>query len=182
MLNQQLAGALVTDKSLAFQGVCERYRLAYLGVTGYHNASAVSNNGLVAVAQYMETPAYLGLTGLPGYVTRQWEWWPDGPRTFEQLQNMPNAYAGPARDGVYCPYRLSETSQDWCSASDPVVHMPYQPSIPPGMYDSGLPTDAGISYYPYGYTRPYFTSPSTYSNRRLIHKRSDTNVIHISLR
>lgn len=103
--------------------------MAYLGVTGYHNASAVSNNGLVAVAQYMETPAYISQTGLAGYVTRQWEWWPDGPRTFEQLQNMPNAYAGPARDGVYCPYRLSETSQDWCSASDPVVHMPNQPSV-----------------------------------------------------
>jgi len=37
------------------------------------------------------------------------ESWPDPLRSFENLQSMPNAYVGAAREGVYCPFRLSET-------------------------------------------------------------------------
>lgn len=84
ILNNQILGSSVETKKNSFIATTERYRLAYLGVTGYHNASAISNNGLVAAAQYMCTPAYVSTTKTNGFdLVRLVEYWPDAPRTFE---------------------------------------------------------------------------------------------------
>lgn len=124
--NPQIDGATASAKANTFTQLVERYRLAYMSVTAYHNASAVANNGLLAAAQYMATPNIV--TNVPASASNSrdapsWrysaevETWPDPLRTFENLQSMPNAYVGAAREGVYCPFRLSETCQEWKKAS-----------------------------------------------------------------
>jgi len=50
ILNPQIAGNTTSAKSITFTGLVERYRLAYMSVTAYHNASAVANNGLLSAA------------------------------------------------------------------------------------------------------------------------------------
>lgn len=67
------------------------------------------------------------------YLTRIAEAWPANVKKFEELQNMPNAYFGVARDGCYAPYRLSEVCQDWVSAKDLVKHFSYTTSAGMGI-------------------------------------------------
>lgn len=132
VLNNALAGTTVHDKRAALSAICERYRLSHLGVTAYLDSSAVSNNGMVACAQYMETPSYVSMvspalataavSGMADYASRLIETWVDPPRTYSQLQQSLNPYMGAAREGMYVPYKLSQTSQQWQNASDLVVH------------------------------------------------------------
>lgn len=183
ILNNEIVGATLTDKRVTFVAQTEKYRLGYMGITGYHDAAALSNNGIISCAQYMDTPSYASFvtsgltTSSANYVVRQLETWQDTPRTFSQLQNMPNAYMGAARDGVYAPYRLSQTSQDWQSTSDLVVH---------GSNETGLLLDgatwhalpaAAAPDYPYGLVGPTASSWSA-----MVNKRSDTGVLHISIK
>jgi len=183
LLNEQIAGATFVVKKQTFLGLVQRYRIAYMGITGYHDASAVSNNGLIAAAQYMDTSKMFNVTG---YATSSWfrpcEGWPDPPRTFTQLQSMPNAYYGAAREGVYVPYRLSQTHQDWQNASDTVVHANNPWCLDADGYaGSIIPTTAPQPGYPYGLAiGPY----STVTNAAdwLLHRRSDCGVVQISIK
>lgn len=52
IVNPHIPGATWQDKLSYVFTEWERYRLGYLGVTGYHDAAALSNNGLIAVSQY----------------------------------------------------------------------------------------------------------------------------------
>lgn len=199
--NGQIAGATAGEKATTFIGMCERYRLAYMGVTGFHNASAIANNGMVTVAQYMETPMYAtidladltpttqlkakaaasaagsdDLTICERFV-RPAEAWYNAPRSMEQLRMMPNSYTGNAREGVYVPFRLSNTHQVWQSGSDTQAHLNYQAAslLDGNYYHAASPVTAD---YPYG-----LESPSTSSwGKFLLHRRSDTGVVHIALR
>jgi hypothetical protein len=199
LLNNQITGATAQDKQSTLRATVERYRLAYMGITGYLNAPATSNSGLCAAAQYMQTPAYSSVMwGAAATVTkgkercgadpdaptpvgfvRQAEHWMDAPRTFEQLQNMPNSYTGAAREGVYVPYRLSETHQDWVSASDVVVSPSQETSnteldgSPYGTIGAGTSALSG----PYGLAGLRATSWGS-----LIHRRADSGMAHISFK
>lgn len=164
--------------------MCERYRISYLGITGYHDASALANNGVLSCAQFMETPQTMSWsTARPDlgteHVIRPIEHWPDGPRTTEQTQNMPNAYFGAARDGVYAPYKLSTTSQDWVRTSDVRVHGSYNNFIIDGLPAVTLPAGPTIAGYPYGLAGKLYAN--SVSTADLVHQRSDCGVIQISL-
>lgn len=194
ILNNQITGVTVEDKCITLQGMCQRYRLAYLGVTGYLNCSATSNNGLLACAQYMQTPvmetAYITdkLSVAPvaqsvsyNMRSRLLEGWNDEARSFEQLQNMPNSYFGSARDGVYAPFRLSEVCQDWVNASDTILHDNYPSTL----------KDAELQHYvddvstidgPYGLEGWQRDSNARAMSGWMLHRRADEGVIQISVR
>lgn len=194
LTNSQIAGTTAAQKSATFTGMCERYRLAYMGITGYHNASAIENNGMVTVAQYQETPMTATIETLEvptqlkakqavgiqavgaSILARPVETWHSGPRTYDQLRQMPNAYSGNAREGVYAPFRLSRTHQQWQSSSDTVLHATFMvggefvgPYINMGLDD--------ISY-PYGLNGVSTTSWGV----GLIHRRADEGVVHMSFK
>lgn len=121
--------ALGVSGPLAFEalaGTYERWRLAYMGVTVYHDAPALSNQGTVVAAQYVVEPLVVCppatlaggvmLSANAPVVRYQTE---DGPE-FERLITMPNAMAGQAKDGVYMPLRLDSNHCVWQSSADRV--------------------------------------------------------------
>lgn len=181
ILNPHLTGTTTSEKRDFVFNQWEKYRIAYLGITGYHDAAALSNNGLIASAQYPQTPEYTTYfedleTSVPYYyLTRRAELWPQTLKTFEQLQNLPNAYFGAARDGVYCPYKLSETCQDWVSAKDLVLHFASSTS------QAFLPS-AGAYNVPIASPMegPYGIVGSNRTTLYTVQKRCDDGVIHIS--
>lgn len=185
ILNNQISGASVSEKRASFTNTVERYRLGYLGITGYHDASALSNNGQLSAAQFTMSPSYTAIispamTGNTEYVTRLVELWNDAPRTFEQLQSSPNAYFGAARDGVYVPFRLTETSQDWQSGSDTVLTANYEWSkLMNGYAYHAIPNGVLARGFPYGLTAP-MNNPASWGD--LVHRRSDCGVVQISMR
>lgn len=182
ILNNQVNGTTAGEKGAAFTQLVQRYRLAYLGVTGYHNAAAMVNNGLVACAQYMDTPAYMSMATVPGAMDRLHETWPTVPRTFEQMQSMPNAYLGAAKDGFYAPFRLSETSQDWQAAADLVIHEQQEYSATlVGHAAVALPVGALPPGYPYGLMGSYAPPGEAFVHGPLIHRRSDCGLIHVGV-
>jgi len=181
ILNRQIDGATWQQKRQMFGALVERYRLSYLGVTAYHDASAVENNGLLACGQFMETLSCVSWSGAIGStpqpaLNRLVEVWPDAPRTFEQLQQLPNAYLGPAREGCYAPYRLSRTCQDWQSGSDPVLHANSGLGRTFTLSNIEVPTVNAPPDYPYGLAGPNKNSID------MIHRRADDGVIHIAIR
>lgn len=184
ILNSQISGTTMAEKKAAFLAIAQRYRIAYMGITGYHDAAAISNNGLLASAQYMDCSkeyTWNGYASAQSY-SRPVEGWPDAPRTFTQLQSMPNAYFGAAREGVYAPYRLSLTHQVWQNASSTVVHANYPWTTATDGYAAGtLPSTAPATGYPYGLAIGPYTTVSNASDW-LLHRRADTGVIHISLK
>lgn len=203
MYNSQIPGATISAKMSYVRETSERYRLSYLGVTGYLNAPATQNSGLCTAAQYMETPLLTGITWstasqvlapnppirnphsvpvtdapVPTGMIKLGEGWYETERTFEQLQNMPNCYVGAAREGVYVPYRLSSTHQKWRSSSNFYIHIARLESAVLDGQPYAATTDLqGVASGPYGIVG---TTSTAFGNQVL--ERADTGVIHISYR
>lgn len=179
ILNPHITGADFAEKRDYVFAQWQRYRMGYLGVTGYHDAAALTNNGLLAVAQYPQSPFYAGniMPAPPGSqaLSRVFEGWPELAKTFSQLQNMPNAYFGAARDGVYCPFKLSEVCQDWQSAKDEILTLDQPTSATLTGASSAVELrEAAPADGPYGIAGSNLTTPYP------LHKRSDDGIIHIS--
>lgn len=187
------------QRAVAFATDNQRYRVAYMGVTGHHDASALTNTGMLGVAQYplmftKQSTGYTvnvadGLTRPPGpnrfresvcaqareEMSRHGAVAPDKkvshkastssssktasplpnaltfgfarpaysvidlPKTWEQLQNLPNAFLTEAKYGFYAPYRLSKTCQKWRDARALMPHLDLW------NYAPLLPTDHGVA-------------------------------------
>lgn len=108
-------------------------------------------------------------------MSRMGEGWPSDVKNFSELQNMPNAYFGVAREGCYAPYRLSEVCQDWVSAKDTVRYFDWAAT---SNFSSGDAYLALPASHPAG--GPYGVVGSSTSASIVMHRRSDTGVIHIS--
>lgn len=127
--NTQVPGTTASDKCTRFAGDCERYRLAYWGVTAYLDAPALANQGTVVAAQYPLMSRHMAVYSVAGSTEPRADPRVAGPvksvpgraasdlaslvdvyaqpsRDPDTLQSMPNAYMGLAKDGVYCPGRL----------------------------------------------------------------------------
>jgi len=94
-------------------------------------------------------------------LTRRVEVYNTMPKSWTELQTMPNAYQGTSRAGFYAPYKLSETCQKWRNAHDIHAHVPYGNSLvgvlPMGagdwsipVYATGPATSDRVSHFPYG--------------------------------
>jgi hypothetical protein len=119
---------------LNFAANVEKFRVAYMGVTCHHDATALNNSGMLACAQYpimfqkptlatnvIESQAK-GKAPAPNIVQpvviRQCYNCLDTYKSWEHLQTMPNAYLGEAKFGGYAPYKLSHTHQKWRNARE----------------------------------------------------------------
>jgi len=193
MLNPQWTSAGTYSEAYAnFMAAVSRYRLMYMSATGYHDSAATANEGTIAVAQYTQTPLYFSTTsklgaGVPGDddAVLNVEGWPESVRTYAQMQTMPGAYFGAARDGIYAPYKLSRGFKQWCSATEKFAHM--TTSACSARYGVGttyqairasLPTGAGNANFPYGFTTVWRDGNNATGS--VVHKRADNGVIHIS--
>lgn len=126
-LNSQLTGGTHVLKRDTWLSLVERWRLAYMSVTIYQDAPALSNQGTLVAAQHVVAPqrgslpyifdqlgAYNGSYMFPNIYTLQAS---DVP-TYDTLQSMPNAYFNRSQEGLYMPLKLTRTCQNWRSASD----------------------------------------------------------------
>lgn len=175
--NVQIGEGFAADQTL--QMYYNKYRMAYGGVTLYHDAPALRNQGTLIGAQYplmtrevtvttidatptdrsvpekrvdnklqnreVVPPVYEGCAApmpvvcpqLRAVVRRECDpdpnWNPfvarvpywaspiiahvEIPKSFAVLQNLPNAYIGLAREGLYCPFRMT-SKHKWRNTKD----------------------------------------------------------------
>lgn len=182
--NKQIgtAGTPWYTKRALFAAQVERYRLAYCGLTGHLDAAAISNQGMIAAAQYPLQPITSSYANV-GRVSTLIEAYNEAPKTWDQLQTMPNAYYGTAKDGIYAVYKLSETCQDWVNARD--VRQVYPYGSASGLVDvvdvgwaGAAPSMTTLNGgYPYGITGSFTGSVA---NESILVQRADSGLLHVS--
>lgn len=145
VLNPQLTGATYSEKFDAFIKLKPvRHRLMYCGVTVTLDAPALANQGTVVACQHAVDPDVFNVVSIvqpapapraeaarsdaaakpraPALATtmsKHLRCFPLGTMiSYDQAMGMPNTLVGQAKDGVYMPLRLSETSQEWVSLAD----------------------------------------------------------------
>jgi hypothetical protein len=185
-----VAGSTWNARKTIFCGQVERYRLAYQSLTGHLDAAAVTNQGMVAAAQYPVIPQIAGYqlqsVGAPGSVLALCECYSELPKTWAQLQTMPNAYLGTAKEGVYSPYKLTETCQDWVSARDQKCFFPYGTAATMFNADgmaraaAAAATNTVSGAFPYGLGGAYQGAPD--GTAVIMTPRADTGMLHIAFR
>jgi len=181
------SGDTMATRRDLFATQVERYRLAYLSVTGHLDAAAVTDQGMLAVAQYPIESLECTLdvsTVAPGFLQRTCCAFNEGPKTYTQLMTMPNAYTANARDGCYAVYRLSHTHQVWRNARMVRPHLPYGAASVFTASSEGMnkpvaapSTTTATGLFPYGLTGMYTGGSHTTS---IVHDRMDDGVIHVS--
>lgn len=125
-LNSQLLGGTHFDKYRSFTGMVERWRLAYMSVSIYQDAPALSNQGTFVCAQHVVKPKFVPAFWIQnnGGPTRTVTaanvslLQPSDQPTFTTLQSMPNAYFNRSVEGAYICLKLTKTCQEWHSTSD----------------------------------------------------------------
>lgn len=106
VLNTQLAADYTNIRSFLIAN-CEAYRIVYSSITCVMDATSVTNSGMVAAANYISPPARLNRDETVAfYIRRPVLAWPDPPKSYDTLVQVPGAYLGEAKDGVYVPFRL----------------------------------------------------------------------------
>lgn len=127
-MNPQVPGATHTTQYVAFTELAQRWRLAYMSVTVYQDAPALSDQGTIVVSQppvegikvsyscpNASSGGILLATSPMQFYTAE-----DYP-LYTLSQSMPNAYFGQSKYGAYVPLKLTETCQQWTSTEGQVV-------------------------------------------------------------
>lgn len=115
-------GTSVDEAVETFTGQTEAWRSVYYGVTGDLDCTSLTDQGNLVACQSVVRPIDLGhpcpgsitVVNIPQVVQYQ------AGDTVEYLQaaQMPDCYAGRAKDGFYMPLRLDENHQKWHSARE----------------------------------------------------------------
>lgn len=178
------SGATFGTRRDTFATQVEKYRLVYQSSTVHLDAAAVTNQGMIAVAQYPieEVKATCDRAGT--FFSRSMEIYNELPKTYSQLLSMPNSYTATAKEGAYAPYRLSRTHQKWRNARDTRSFIAYgnASALTSDNYSqawpAGAPSGTTVSgLFPYGLGGMYTGSPATDNT---IPQRMDSGVVHIS--
>jgi hypothetical protein len=196
--NTQIGNTPITQATCfaAFDSICRQYRIGYMGVTGYHDCSATANEGTIAIAQFSCQPVTVSLPTSTGSqadisVSILGEAYIDPPRTYEQMQSMPNAYLSNAREGFYAPYKLSRGFNDWHDAADSRQYFSWYWGSNNATFGHSSTSGTFGTYTASGFANwyPYGAPPSAYNSSvsgttvsSLVHQRADTNMIQASAR
>lgn len=178
ILNAQLAGATVAEKSLSWAQKVERWRLAYAGITIHYDGPALSNQGTLVCTQVPYNPRKRNFTfkSAPGptvacadirfadgttSAASGWQRGNDFP-SFEASQTMPNCYLGEAKEGMYIPLKLTKTCQQWHGAHDQecwAIDTGLQATTGTPTTGASLPLNSVTMNYPFpGITSAYVDS------------------------
>jgi len=128
--NDQLSTTVTTDTIASvingFADVAESIRPVYISLTCIYDAPALANQGTVSAAQYTIGRMKVNPRGAVSDVNRLWR--PlnmfnySDVADFDNLQNMPQAYFGAAKDGCYMPLKLDQRTREWVRTEDSVVY------------------------------------------------------------
>lgn len=165
-LNSQLLGATHAEKYTNWLGMVERWRLAYMSVSIYQDAPALSNQGTLVAAQHvvkpLKYPAFWIQNNGQGGPTRMvtaadvTSLQPADIPNFTTLQSMPNAYFNRSVEGAYISLKLTKTCQKWHSTTDAITHTDdlEDPFVGPGINGATLrgreiPSTPGTTTWPF---------------------------------
>jgi len=163
-LNPQIDGTTHAAKYAAFCLLSRRWRLAYQSVTVIQDGPDLANQGTLVAAQVPVAPMLLQIC-LPQATTmltmaRAARYGDDLRPDYVSTQSMPNAYFNKSKEGCYMPLKLTETCQDWVSASNSEtvlsnataqagvssgVYVITQPFVPPFPFIGLNPASAGTT-------------------------------------
>lgn len=141
VLNPMLGGVSYSEKFGSWIKLKPvRHRLMYYGVTAVQDASALANQGTVVACQHSVDPDVFNVVGaiavlppaqktaqkppsaaplIPVACSKHCRAFPLAVMpSYDQAMGMPNAMMGPAKEGVYLPLRMTETSQKWQGVQD----------------------------------------------------------------
>lgn len=153
-LNSQLSGATHFAKYNAFTAMAERWRLAYMSVSVYQDAPALSNQGTLVCAQHAVEPNQFPVfwtsdsrvVTAPTVTTLQATDRPD----FNTLQSMPNAYFNRSVEGAYIVLKLTKTCQHWHSTDDQITFTDeLYTGLTPTLGERQIPSTTGNTCWPF---------------------------------
>lgn len=126
-LNTQLDGATHSLKYMNFLTQAQRWRLAYMSVTVYQDAPALSDQGTIVADQSVVAPiaahwSSFNGTGATEARARTVMYRTEDFADFDRSQSMPNAYFSRSKEGCYMPLKLTRTCQNWRSQENSVLH------------------------------------------------------------
>jgi hypothetical protein len=157
VINTQLGASDDAIRTFLYEQT-EAYRVCYASMTAIMDATSITNSGLVAATQYMMVPltgSCEGKTFAIDGVARTFEVWPDPPRNYDQLIQMPGTYVGEAKEGCYLPLRI-DPELKWVHSNDERLHINVDDAIAKGwtghnLSGSTLPVAAGhTTSWPFG--------------------------------
>jgi hypothetical protein len=121
--NEQLTGSTLAAKTTYLQGLAERYRLSYMSLTFHQDAPAMHDEGMVAAAQYYighrDVTSPTGTSVFQGHVILI-DIANDVYTTYDNIVQMPSAYTGLAKQGLYTTMKTDADSRKWRSTNDMV--------------------------------------------------------------
>lgn len=186
VLNTQLGASDDNIRKFLYDQT-EAYRVCYASMTAIMDATSITNSGLVAATQYIYVPLDASCHGKPFGISidgaaRLFQVWPDAPRSYDQLIQMPGTYIGEAKDGVYVPLRI-DPELEWVHSNDEKLHINVDDAIAKGWIGyntsgSNLPVNAGHkTSWPFGIFSCDANPTAVFS-----YPNSQRTVAHVSLR
>lgn len=159
VLNTQMMGATIEDKTTWLISNAQQWRLAYAGVTITQDGPALADQGTIVVSQSPISPVVFPVSAAL-ITNNQYSAAPpvevytaeDFPN-YMASQALPNSYFDQSKKGVYIPLKLTKTCQQWKSQAD-VVGSGY----PSNLQQSGLYEFPRTMTYAW----PHWTMPCTY--------------------
>jgi hypothetical protein len=180
VLNTQLGATSELVRQFIFENT-EAYRVIYGSMTAIMDATSLTNSGLVAATQYTMVPKQLYLdTTVANRLRISNRCWPDPPRNYDQLIQMPGTYIGQAKDGVYLPLRL-DIEEPWVRTNDYYAHYSTDDTIILGadaynFYSGAQAAVATPASFPFG------LSGTSQAATVFEYPNSQPNIGHISFR
>lgn len=120
-LNTQLTGANHVGKMASWLDIAQAWRLAAMSVTIYQDGPALADQGTLTACQALikptVTPAFGWVPNAQGAPSVH-SYDPSDEPLYQVMQNMPNAYMGKSKEGLYAPLKLTDTCQHWKTQAD----------------------------------------------------------------
>lgn len=124
-----IGAASYSDYGAAFSRLCSSWRMIYASATVDLDAPALANQGSVVAAQYPILGQVFNLSTQAAtapffsvYPHLKMHDYVANKPTYDNLIQLPGAFSGLAKDGVYMPMRM-DPSADWVNAYEPTFIM-----------------------------------------------------------
>lgn len=163
--NDQIPGATWNAKTAAFSLLCEQYRFSFGAATIHYDAPALSDQGMVAVAQYPFGQRCVDSAPSTGYLKTPLNMIEstDVLMSFDDMQQMRRAYLGRAKDGVYTTLKVGSEGRDWINSND-VMSLVWDNTGAPAWGASAITSYTSTLAFPLANTGASYCSGTSWSD------------------
>lgn len=156
-MNSTLATNTIEGRSAAFLGLCNAWRMTYSSITVDLDAAGLNDQGSIIGAQYPMATTVLNCatsaaanpfaTIFTHIVSSDYTL----NKPVLSLGQMPGAFMGLAKDGVYMPLKINPNA-DWANSECPVLIVPNGAQLPRGYALPNVQPATGTCFPFYGQT------------------------------